>query len=173
MAEPAAATEGEGAETAEGGGAPKKKLSGKKLIIIIVPILLLLGGGAAAYFLGFIGPKHEAKVEETEKVEPPPKTTIYAMPDVLVNLNTPPNARSAFVKLTSTVEIVEDDTTAFEEAMPRIIDIMITYLRELRPDDLRGSAGLTRLREELLSRIKIAAAPARVNDVLFREILVQ
>jgi flagellar FliL protein len=172
MAEPAAAAEGEGAG-ADGGEAPKKKLSGKKLIIIIVPILLLLAGGGAAYFLGFIGPKHEQPVAETEKVEPPPKTTIYAMPDVLVNLNTPANARSAFVKLTSTVEIVEDDTTAFEEAMPRIIDTLITYLRELRPDDLRGSAGLTRLREELLVRIKIAAAPARVNDVLFREILIQ
>jgi flagellar protein FliL len=57
--------------------------------------------------------------------------------------------------------------------LPRVIDTLITYMRELRPDDLRGSAGLVRLREELLARIKVSAAPARVNDVLFREILVQ
>ncbi len=169
MAEPAAATEGE----VEGGEAPKKKLSGKKLIIILVPILLLLAGGGAAYFLGFFGTKPEEGVAEVEKVEPPPKTTIYAMPDVLVNLNTPPNARGAFVKLTSTVEIVEADVPAYEESLPRVLDTLITYLRELRPEDLRGSAGLTRLREELLARIKVSAAPARVNDVLFREILVQ
>jgi len=169
MAEPAAATEGE----VEGAEAPKKKLSGKKLIIIIVPIVLLLAGGGAAYFLGFFGPKHEEAHEEVAKVEPPPKTTIYAMPDVLVNLNTPINARGAFVKLTSTVELVEADVPAFEESLPRTIDTLVTYLRELRPEDLRGSAGLTRLREELLARIKVWADPARVNDVLFREILVQ
>ncbi len=168
MAEPAAATEGE----VEGAEAPKKKLSGKKLIIIVVPILLLLAGGGAAYFLGFFGGKKE-EAQEVEKVEPPPKTTIYAMPDVLVNLNTPPNARGAFVKLTSTVEIVEADVPAYEESLPRVIDTLITYMRELRPEDLRGSAGLTRLREELLARIRAVAAPARVNDVLFREILVQ
>jgi len=169
MAEPAAAAEGE----VEGAEAPKKKLSGKKLIIIIVPILLLLAGGGAAYFLGFFGAKQEEGEVAAEKVEPPPKTTIYAMPDVLVNLNTPPNARGAFVKLTSTVEIVEADVPAYEESLPRVLDTLITYLRELRPEDLRGSAGLTRLREELLVRIKVSAAPARVNDVLFREILVQ
>ena len=169
MAEPAApAADGEGAE------APKKKLSGKKLVIILIPVLLLLVGGGAAYFLGFFGTKHDEHEESAEKPpEPPPPTMIYAMPDVLVNLNTPPNARGAFVKLTSTVELVEADLTVFEESLPRIIDTLITYLRELRPDDLRGSAGLVRLREELLARIKISAAPARVNDVLFREILVQ
>ena len=109
----------------------------------------------------FFGPKHDAAHEEVAKVEPPPKTTIYAMPDVLVNLNTPINARGAFVKLTSTVELVEADVPAFEESLPRTIDTLVTYLRELRPEDLRGSAGLTRLREELLARIKVSADPAR------------
>jgi flagellar protein FliL len=57
--------------------------------------------------------------------------------------------------------------------MPRIIDTFVTYLRELRPEDLRGSAGLMRLREEMLVRVQAAARPARVTDVLFREMLVQ
>jgi flagellar FliL protein len=158
----------------DGADAPKKKLSGKKLIIILIPILLLFAGGGAAYFLGLIGGKEEATEEAAEPPPaPPPPTMIYAMPDILVNLNTAPTARGAFVKLTSTVEIVQEDLTPFEESLPRVIDTLITYLRELRPEDLRGSAGLNRLREELLARIKVSAAPARVNDVLFREILVQ
>lgn len=166
MADPAA--------PADGADATKKKLSGKKLIIILIPVLLLFAGGAAAYFLGFIGGKEEAHEEANEPPPaPPPPTMIYAMPDILVNLNTAPTARGAFVKLTSTVEIVQEDLTSFEESLPRVIDTLITYLRELRPEDLRGSAGLMRLREELLARIKVSAAPARVNDVLFREILVQ
>ena len=46
-------------------------------------------------------------------------------------------------------------------------------IRELRVEDLRGSAGLYRLREELLARVNNAAQPAKVNDVLFKEMLVQ
>ena len=46
-------------------------------------------------------------------------------------------------------------------------------LREMRVEDLSGSAGIYRLREELLDRVNVAARPVVVNDVLFREMLVQ
>ena len=46
-------------------------------------------------------------------------------------------------------------------------------LRELRIEDLQGSAGMYRLREELLRRVRAATAPAKVRDVLFKEMLVQ
>jgi flagellar FliL protein len=48
-----------------------------------------------------------------------------------------------------------------------------TYLREMRPEELRGSAGTYRLREELLARANIAVSPARVTDVLFSEMIIQ
>jgi flagellar FliL protein len=65
------------------------------------------------------------------------------------------------------------DAAALQAAMPRLVDLFTTYLREVRPEELRGSAGTHRLREELIARANIAAAPARVTDVLFTEILVQ
>ena len=57
--------------------------------------------------------------------------------------------------------------------MPRILDLFQTYLRDMRPEDLRGSAGTYRLREELIARGTIAVAPAHITDVLFTEMLVQ
>jgi len=57
--------------------------------------------------------------------------------------------------------------------MPRLLDLFQTYLREIRPDELHGSAGTYRLREELIARADIAAAPAKIVDILFTEILVQ
>ncbi len=57
--------------------------------------------------------------------------------------------------------------------MPRIIDNFQVYLRELRVEDLKGSAGMYRLREEMLIRVSAAVAPAKINDVLFKEMLVQ
>jgi flagellar FliL protein len=43
----------------------------------------------------------------------------------------------------------------------------------MRAEDLWGSMGTYRLREELIARADAAAAPARVADVLFVEMLVQ
>jgi len=60
-----------------------------------------------------------------------------------------------------------------EKVKPRIIDRFQVYLRELRVEDLRGSGGIYRLREELLARVNSAAAPVKVRDVLFKEMLVQ
>jgi flagellar FliL protein len=64
-------------------------------------------------------------------------------------------------------------TSQIQSAMPRVMDTFQTYLRELRPTDLDGSAGLYRLKEELTRRVNLAIAPSRINAVLFKEIVVQ
>lgn len=46
-------------------------------------------------------------------------------------------------------------------------------MRELRPSDLDGSAGMYRLKEELLRRVNMTVYPAKVDAVLFKELLVQ
>ena len=60
-----------------------------------------------------------------------------------------------------------------QPVMPRVIDSFQTYLRELRPSDLDGSAGLYRMKEELTRRVNVAIAPGKINAVLFKEIIVQ
>ena len=55
--------------------------------------------------------------------------------------------------------------------MPRLQDLMQTYLREMRPEELRGSAGTYRLREELMVPGHVAVAPATVKGVLFTQTL--
>ena len=63
--------------------------------------------------------------------------------------------------------------TQIQPIMPRVMDAFQTYLRELRPSDLDGSAGLYRLKEELTRRVNVAISPARSTRVLFKEIVVQ
>jgi flagellar FliL protein len=65
------------------------------------------------------------------------------------------------------------DVGAVEAVVPRVVDQFQTYLRELRVKDLRGSAGMYRLQMELLWRVNQAAAPVKVKDVLFQEMLIQ
>ena len=78
------------------------------------------------------------------------------------------------MKLTMTFDMEgEENLKKVEEMMPRIRDVFQMYLRELRPYDMQGSVGLYRLREELLLRVNKIIYPAQVNDILFKEVIVQ
>lgn len=102
-----------------------------------------------------------------------PSAVFMEMPEIIANLNAGPR-RNSFIKLRPRLELAKaEDEMAVRAAMPRLLDLFQTYLREMRPEELRGSAGTYRLREELLARGNIAVAPARILDVLFPEIIVQ
>jgi flagellar FliL protein len=169
-----AQVEGEAAEGGEGAG--KRKLGGKKLILFVaLPALLLLvgGGGAAAYFMGLFGGGGEHGEEHVAEAEAPKEAVFYELPELLVNLSSP-NSRSSFLKLRVALEIDDPEAVKeLEKLQPRVIDNFQVYLRELRINDLDGSAGMFRLKEELLSRVNVAVAPVKVHDVLFKEMLVQ
>jgi flagellar protein FliL len=163
--------EGEQAEGAAEGGevasAPKGKL---KLIIMVVGLLAVLGGGAATYFLFFRHGAEEAHVEA-----PPPKPPSFVeVPDMMVNLAGAPGERVQYLKVKLLLEVKEEkQVEAIKPSMPRVTDIFQSYLRELRPGDLNGSAGLFRLKEELTKRVNVALAPNQINAVLFKEVIIQ
>ena len=80
----------------------------------------------------------------------------------------------AYLKLSVSLELDgPEGRAAIEPVMPRVVDQFQTYLRELRPSDINGSAGLFRLKEELTKRVNNAVAPQQVSAVLFKEIVVQ
>jgi flagellar FliL protein len=159
----------------------KKKMSGKKLTLFVaLPLVLLIGGGAAAYMTGMVGggetADDHASVAKEEGAASAAKSgpaVFYDLPELLVNLNSN-GRRTSFLKLQVSLEIGDAQDKAKLDAMrPRIVDGFQVYLRELRIEDLRGSSGMYRLREELLARVNTAVAPAKVKDVLFKEVLVQ
>jgi flagellar FliL protein len=174
---PEADADGEKPEGAD--DAPKKglvgKLLSKKMLMIIVPALLLVvgGGGAGAYF--FLIKKsdktQEAKADDVPLT--PPKVAFSDMQDILVNIQSN-DGTPAYLKLGVSLELEDDaQKAALTPLMPRITDQFQAYLRELRLDDLKGSAGVLRLKEELLRRVNVAAAPYKVRDVLLKEMIVQ
>jgi len=163
------------------GSLEKKKFSGKKIIMIVVPVLLLLiGGGAAFMFMGGDEAAEEQVLDENgnpvvasadEEAEPL-ELLFYDIEPMLVNL-TSAGGKSAYLKLSVTLEV--DKQSSVEELelnLPRIIDNFQVYLRELRLEDINGSAGMFRLKEELLIRVNETIYPTRVNDVLFKEMLI-
>jgi len=162
---------GEGEEGAED-GAPKK--SKKKVMIIgaaALVVLLAAGGGGYYFFIM----KHESKTAagEAGADKTGEKAIFYTLPEFLVNLNTG-GKQVSYLKTTIVLDVGhQTDVPLIEANLPRLFDTLNTYMRELRASDLAGSAGIQRLREELLLRANKVLWPVKVNDVLFKEIVVQ
>ncbi len=159
-------TEEDGEQTAE-----KRKLP-LKLIAIAAGGLVALGVvGFGAYHFIFAG-RGEQVAAAPAAIKPP---AFLDMPEVLVNLSTAGGTeRTQYLKVKVVLELPDQEMSAqIQPVMPRLMDTFQTYLRELRPTDLDGSAGLYRLKEELTRRVNAAIAPSHINAVLFKEIVVQ
>jgi flagellar FliL protein len=175
-------------------GAPAPVGSGGKKKLLLLALPLLLGGvGAGLWFGGVLPPllgigkeprgmaggdaaSHGAAPHDPAAA--PAGAKIHApvfveLPELIANLDAGPR-RTSFLKLHAKLELSKpEDQMIVTSQMPRLLDLFQTYLREIRPDELHGSAGTYRLREELIARADIAAAPAKIVDILFTEILVQ
>lgn len=147
----------------------KKKPSKKKILLLLLIILLLGGGGAGVYLSGILtGASQKEVVDENMQ-----RTIYYDMDEFLVNLNNPGNQVS-FLKTIITLELPNQQSLKeVQSIMPRVRDTFQIYLRELRNSDLQGSAGLQRLRAELLLRLNAQLENGKVNNILFKEIIVQ
>jgi flagellar protein FliL len=169
-----------------GGGrrsSTRKRLSGKKLVLfVILPVLLVVGAAAGLWFSGALSglvsgesktsPEQAAAAAVGSLNGGPIFWPVKPM-ELLVNLRTD-NPRPSFLKLSVSLELERaEDGPKIADVMPRVTDTLQVYLRELRADQLQGSAGLLRVREELLARINAAIRPVRIKDVLFNEMLIQ
>lgn len=160
---PEAEGEGEGA-------APKKSFLSKKLIIMAAAGVLVLGGVAGGWFFFLRAKPHEEK-PAVAVVKPP---AFVEMPEVVVNLSSTNNGRPQYLKAKITLEVTDQKIADdIKPVLPRVLDAFQTYLREMRANDLEGSAGLYRVRDELTKRVNLAVAPSRINAVLFKEVVVQ
>ena len=154
-------------DAGEGKASAKRKFP-LKIVLIAVGALTVLGGGGAGFFMW----KGKAPAAPVAALPKPP--AFLDLPDTLVNLSNTGGERTQYLKVKIVLELPDQlMVQQVQPVLPRVMDSFQTYLRELRPADLDGSAGLYRLKEELTRRVNNAIAPSRVNAVLFKEIVVQ
>jgi flagellar protein FliL len=171
----------------EGEGEGQSPTKGKrKLLIIIAVVAVLALVGAGVMFSGILGGKkgEEKDTEPTEEQSAeagdpnapaagPAKPVYYELPEFLVNLTSTTN-KPSFLKMSVTLELRDAKAVEVVEAnKPRIMDAFNTYLREVRAQDMAGSAGIFRLRGELMARINRTVEEGLVKDILFSEIIIQ
>jgi flagellar FliL protein len=160
------APEAEGAE----GEAAKTSFLSRKVIIMAAAGALVLASATGGWFFFFPTKSHEEKPAPVA-AKPP---AFLDMPEVVVNLSSTNNGRAQYLKAKITLEVTDQKIAdEIKPVLPRVLDSFQTYLREMRANDLEGSAGLYRVRDELTKRVNLAVAPSRINAVLFKEIVVQ
>ncbi|MFQ5957906.1 MAG: flagellar basal body-associated FliL family protein [Alphaproteobacteria bacterium] len=149
---------------------PSRSTGGKRQIIVAgVVALLLVGGAAGAHFGGLV----ELIGGFVGRGEDAPSVVYYDLPEMVVNLESG-SKKKTFLKIQLSLELDDSENlSVLDRVLPRVVDQFHVYLRELRADDLHGSAGIYRLKEEMLRRVSAAAHPVRIRDVLFKEMLIQ
>lgn len=161
--------EGEEEETV----APKRGGRLKLIIIIAAALIVALGAGAALYLFVLSGPAEVATDGSTPAPVAEAEVFFYDLPPMTVNLSSP-ETDPQFLKLEVSLELANQEMrSVIAPRMARVMDAFQVYLRELRRTDLEGSAGVYRLKEELRRRVNLAVYPAVVDNILFKEILVQ
>jgi flagellar FliL protein len=161
-------------ETAEDGAeAPK---SGKKKLVMIggaAALVAILGGGGWFFFMKK-KPSEEVTAEQAAAAAKK-LITFVEMKDMMVGISAgPQQERQPILKIKVALEIADPKTAdQVKPLLPRVEDAFQVFMRELRPSDLDGSAGMYRLKEELLRRVNVTVYPAKVDAVLFKELLLQ
>ncbi|MGD2132228.1 MAG: flagellar basal body-associated FliL family protein [Maricaulaceae bacterium] len=185
--------EGEDAEGEDGEEGGKKKGKPKLMTLVLfagLPALVLILGGAAAAMFLLGGGEDEAHVAEAgehgEAAEgehgaasdahagaAAHDVVFYELPEILVNIQSS-DGRASYLKLSISLELDSEETAhRIEPALPRIMDRYLSFLRELRTEELVGSSANYRLHLELLRRVNLAVAPDRVQAVLIEDMLIQ
>jgi flagellar protein FliL len=165
--------EDEEGEGEEGGGGSRKKL----FIIIGIVVILLIGGAAGAYFAGLFD--SSSSTEKSAGGEPESEggegvEVIYKeFPDILTNLNEG-RRKKVGVRIKVVLELAsEEESLRMDSIMPKVHDRIQVYIRAQKLEDLKGSAGIQRIREELLAMLNKAFAPTKIRDLYFKEMLVR
>lgn len=159
-------------ETVEGetGTGNKRTLS----ILGAVLAVVLLAGTGGAYFLwpslfhgaAKSGTSASASAASTEK-------SLIDVPPMLVNLHSS-DGRIHLLKLHFMLVAADDGKVeALKGKLPVYVDALQPFLRELRPEDLNGSAAVYRVKEEMLSRAAEAFGDGAIHDVLIQDLIQQ
>lgn len=159
----------ETAAEAESGKAKKKGIL--PLLLGLFLAVLMGGGGFYAAYSGMLGGKGETGAEMAEKpVEHVPvnEAVVFVPIDpILVSL--PNEAPARHLRFRAEIETIPAHEQEVARIMPRILDVMNSYLRAVSTEDLERPTALIRLRAQLLRRIQIVAGDHEIRDLLVTE----
>lgn len=145
--------------------APKKR-SKRPLLIGLMLALVLGGAGFYATWSGMIlGGGEEAHAE----VMPGPLSGVAFVPLETMVVSLGPKSGSEHLRFTAQVEVVDSAAADVTLLIPRILDVLNSYLRAVDVAEIEDPAAMAKLRSQMLRRIQIVTGEGRVRDLLITE----
>jgi flagellar FliL protein len=149
---------------------PKKRRLG--LILGIVGALALGGGGFYAVWSGLVDPAglfaggggHGGGHGEAEL---PADVAFVPMEPIMVSL--PPGSSARLLRFAGQLEVAPEHAAEVAAVLPRVVDVLNTFLRAVEPRDLEQPAALAPLRAQMLRRIQVVTGEGQVKDLLITE----
>lgn len=152
--------------------APAKR-SKMPLIIGLVLALAGAGGGFFAVWSGLIlgGESHAADTSDGggKQAEPGAVPDVSYVPIEPLVVSLGDGMSGKHLRFRAQLEVVPAHRADVEHLMPRVVDVLNSYLRALEMGDLTDKAALVRLRAHMLRRAQIVVGDGRINDLLIME----
>ncbi len=155
---------------AEEDDAPKRK---SKLPLILGLVLALVGGAGGFYatWSGLIlgqDTDHAGDADKAKEMADTGPEIVYVPVESLV-ISLPSSATSRHLRFTAQLEVPLEAEAEVSKVLPRVVDVLNSYLRALEPADLEDPAALAKLRSQILRRVQVVTGPGAVNDLLIME----
>lgn len=154
-----------GEAVADGGGVRKRRMM-PLLIGLVLALVLGAGGFAATYlFLPGSGGGHDDHAAEG----PAAISGIAFVPVDPLIISLGPAAGNRHLRFRAQLEVAEAQAAEVTLILPRIVDVLNSYLRAVDPAGLERPEALVRVRAQLLRRVQMVAGEGRVRDLLISE----
>lgn len=160
--------------------APAEGKKSSKMPLIIGAVLAVLGGAGGFFVvqkdpLGLFGAdkghaEESAKDSAYQDLTPLGDVGFVEVPPIVIGLGPASDGRT--LRFRASLEVPAAHTASVSAIVPRVQDVLNSYLRALEPADFEAPGALIRLRSQLLRRVKLVAGDDHVRDLLVLEFIV-
>jgi flagellar FliL protein len=135
------------------------------LVAGVLAALALGGGGFYATYTGLLA-GHGAGADAPH-AEPLPDVMFLPIDPFVISLG--PGANARHLRFSAQLEVASPHLEETRHVLPRILDVLNSYLRAVGTEQLEDPAAMARLKAQMLRRVQIVVGEGRVNDLLISE----
>ncbi|MEM6587627.1 MAG: flagellar basal body-associated FliL family protein [Pseudomonadota bacterium] len=162
------------ADTAEIEEEVEEKRSKMPLILGLVLALLGGGGGFFVMYSGMLGGSEEMAKAKPEMKDNPDlpmsdngtEVAFVTIDPLVISLD---QAGGTNLRFRASLEVSKDAESEVTNLLPRVVDVLNSYLRAVEVADLQDRSALTRIRAQMLRRVQVVAGGGAVKDLLIME----
>lgn len=149
-------------------GATTKKSKRPMLIGMVLAVLMGAGGFFAVWSGAVLGPASDHSGDEGSNSDfPLPDVVFVPIQPLMINLGR--DGSNRYLRFQAQLEVTKDAEEEVTLLLPRVTDVLNSYLRAVSAVELEDPTALVRLRAQMLRRVQVVTGPGRIRDLLIME----